>query len=152
MCMRGVEFRALLRFEENGLWEVGRMTAVKPGELVDHIRRRRDEGEIEVPEDAEVWVVPAGSFMRRTAVPTKYESTEGGDWTVAFATEEDRDYGETYLALSRMAEGEFRVDGAVRAIKPESAARVAAALKGEGMSAREVVLVPEQTVNSFGLG
>lgn len=147
--MRGIKFRALLRYDETGLYEVGSMSAVNPEELIQQIRDRRDKGEIEVPENSEVWVVPSGSFMERTAVPRQHVKDDDGGWTLAYAGEEDMKHGETYLSLTQETQGEYTIDGFVKAIKPETAARVAAGLKGGRMDAKKVLLVPEQTITEF---
>ncbi|MDY7081063.1 MAG: hypothetical protein SXQ77_01325 [Halobacteria archaeon] len=147
--MRGVKFRALLRFDKDGLFEVGEMTTTKPENVVGQIERRRDNGEIDIAEESELWIIPAGSFMKRTAVPTKADSTVENDRQISYKTDDDRDYGDTYLALTPTAQGEFRIDGYVRAVKPEMAARVAASLKGGRMDAKNVLMVPDQTVNRF---
>jgi hypothetical protein len=128
------------------LVEVGSATAVDPDRLYHEIESRRDAGEIDLPEDAEVWVIPARSFMERMAVPNEPTSSVEDGLEVHYADDEDRRYGEEYVALRPSGEREYVVEGRVRAVKPEVAARTAAAFRGGRRDAKPVVLVPQKTI------
>lgn len=128
------------------LVEVGTTQAVDPGRLVAEMESRRDSGELDLPSDADVWVAPSRSFMERMAVPNDPASSiEGGD-LVHYVDEEDRRYGEEYVALRPSGDGEYVIEGRVRAVKPEVAARTAAAFRGGRPDAKPVVLLPTRTI------
>ncbi|MDY6765630.1 MAG: hypothetical protein SV377_08155 [Halobacteria archaeon] len=149
--MRGIEFRALLKLDDGSLRDVGTATAVNPDELIDQIEARRDEGRINITDRSEVWIIPVDSFIRRLSVPTKDVSKEDDPdgYEFAYSSEEDRRFGDTYVALSQISDDDYIVDGYVRALEFETACRVAASLKGGRMDAKPVVLVPEDTLNRY---
>ncbi|XGI82995.1 hypothetical protein ACEU6E_06840 [Halorutilales archaeon Cl-col2-1] len=155
--MRGIKFRAFLKLDEY-LLDVGSATATTPDEIVHMIEERRDAGEIDVEDGSEIWVVPADSVIRRTAVGTASTSTgtygdsEGDEYEYHYKSDEDRKFGDDYLALTQTDETTYEIDGTVRAVEFETATRLAASLKDGRMDAKEVVLIPRNTVNDYVIG
>ncbi|MFB6283469.1 MAG: hypothetical protein ABEK59_05980 [Halobacteria archaeon] len=147
--MSSVKFRGLHVREEQRLVDIGGATAVRPESLVKQIRQKRDAGEIEIEQESEVWILPENSMMARAAVPTKSSSRTEDGREIHYKKDDDFRFGDTYVGLERLSEKVYRIDGYVKAIKPEMAARVVANLRGGRMDAKKIVLVNDQTISRF---
>ncbi len=144
--MRRVNLIALLRFEDDGLVDVGSMEAIRPEEIIEKIKEKDEKGEIELKDQEKIWVVPEESLIEHNVVPTRISHQEED---LIYRDERDEEKGEIFIALKKTDKKQYRIKGRVKSINSKKAARLGASFIGGNLKPKKVTLIPEQTINIY---